>query len=281
MEPGRLLRNHIYNCDYKTLIEKIDDNSVDMILTDVPYLISQESRLKEINDYNTKNNNSSFQDPRTLEWDKEFDLDNYIKHCCRILKPSRSLIIFASWQQLYNIDNIISTCLGDEKGQPRIGIWKKSNPSVYNMDKMALQPYEFFIWNRKGKKWIFNNQNGKYFDDSEVRQKPEIQFFELSSPSNKKLSGKHPTSKPEELFRWLILTYTDDINECNEKSVIFDGCMGGGTTAIAALKCGREFIGFEINKDYCEIANQRLQKFYQDNKSNKNKFVIWENEINL
>ncbi|MBZ6005501.1 site-specific DNA-methyltransferase [Paraclostridium bifermentans] len=252
--------NKIYNCDYRRKIEELKDKSVDMVLTDIPYLLNKESNLKGIKNYNKKGNSSSWEDPNKLSWDDDFDLENYIYHCCRILKDSASIIVWSSWQQLGAVDELIKKNLGELKGEPRVGVWRKSNPNVTNMDKMAIQPYEFFVWNRKGSNVIFNNQNGKYIDKSEVRQHPELHYYENSSTSNKKLEGKHPTSKPESLFRWLILTYTDEINKDGENSIIFDGCMGGGTTAVAARKEGRDFIGFEKEEEYCKIAKSRLEK---------------------
>lgn len=252
--------NKIYQCKYQERIHLIKDETIDMVLTDIPYLLHKKSNLKGMNDYNKKDGNSSVEDPNKLSWDKEFNIEEYITHCCRILKPSGSIIVWASWQQLYQVDKVISDCLGDSKGEPRIGIWKKTNPNVPNMDKMAIQPYEFFVWNRKGKNAIFNNINGKYIDDKKkVRQRPEKHYFELASPDNKGLEGRHPTSKPEAIFEWLLLTYT------NEKDIVFDGCIGGGTTAVVAVKNKRNFIGFECEKEYCDIARKRLNKLEKDN----------------
>ena len=63
----------------------------------------------------------------------------------------------------------------------------------------------------------------------------------------------HPTQKPVDLLRYLILTYT------NKGGVVLDNCMGSGSTAIAAIKEERHFIGIELNKEYFEKANKRIQ----------------------
>lgn len=65
----------------------------------------------------------------------------------------------------------------------------------------------------------------------------------------------HPTEKPVELIEYLIKTYT------NPNDVVLDNCMGSGTTAIAASNTLRNFIGFEINKEYFDIANKRLNEY--------------------
>ena len=62
----------------------------------------------------------------------------------------------------------------------------------------------------------------------------------------------HPSQKPVELFEYLIKTYT------NVGDLVLDSCIGSGTTAVACIKNNRNFIGFEISKEYFEIANKRL-----------------------
>jgi site-specific DNA-methyltransferase (adenine-specific) len=63
----------------------------------------------------------------------------------------------------------------------------------------------------------------------------------------------HPTQKPVDLLRYLVLTYT------NEGDTVLDNCMGSGTTAIACIKERRHFIGFELNKEYYDKACKRIK----------------------
>lgn len=64
----------------------------------------------------------------------------------------------------------------------------------------------------------------------------------------------HPTQKPVALIEYLMRTYT------NEGDVVLDNCIGSGTTAIAAIRTGRHYIGFEIEPTYCEIAGRRIRE---------------------
>ena len=64
----------------------------------------------------------------------------------------------------------------------------------------------------------------------------------------------HPTQKPVALIEYLIRTYT------NEGDVVLDNCIGSGTTAIAAIRTGRHYIGFEIEPTYCEIVGRRIRE---------------------
>ena len=63
----------------------------------------------------------------------------------------------------------------------------------------------------------------------------------------------HPTQKPVDLLRYLIKTYT------NEGETVLDNCMGSGSTGVAAKQLNRNFIGMELDKEYFEIAKQRIE----------------------
>ena len=65
---------------------------------------------------------------------------------------------------------------------------------------------------------------------------------------------EHPTQKPVELIEWLIKTYT------NKGETVLDNCMGSGTTAVACINTNRNFIGFEITKEYWELGTERVKK---------------------
>lgn len=231
----------VYNENVFDLFKKIESNSVDFVLTDIPYLISKKQNFKNIMEHQAKDGKSDYCCMDFGEWDKEFDVDTYIKECYRILKPSRSIIVWSAWQQLNNIENIYKTFIkGKDYGGRRIGIWEKANPSVFNMQRMALQPYEFFIWNRKGSNWIFNNQNEKYTDKKGVeRQKAERHYFKHGC-----IHGGHVNAKPISIFEYLIKTYT------NEGDIVFDGVVGGGTTAIACKNTNRKFIVNDMDKKW-------------------------------
>lgn len=66
--------------------------------------------------------------------------------------------------------------------------------------------------------------------------------------------AKHPTQKPLELFSYLIKTYT------RLTDIVFDPCIGSGTTALAARNLGRHFIGGDISREYVAMARERLQR---------------------
>jgi len=79
---------------------------------------------------------------------------------------------------------------------------------------------------------------------------------------NKSIYGKteHPTEKPVELIKRFIVTSS------NEKEIVLDPFIGSGTTAVAYIQTGRNFIGFEKNKDYFKMANKRLKPYLEQKK---------------
>ena len=81
-------------------------------------------------------------------------------------------------------------------------------------------------------------------------QPSDVLEFDVVPNRNGKL---HPTQKPVELIRYLIRTYT------NEGDLVLDNCIGSGTTAVAAIKEKRHFIGMELNKEYYDIACKRVE----------------------
>ena len=88
-------------------------------------------------------------------------------------------------------------------------------------------------------------------NETGLRYPRSVQYF-VTAESEGKL---HPTQKPVSLFEWLIKTYT------NENEIVLDPCMGSATTAIACLKTGRKFIGFELNSEYFQIAKKRVKDY--------------------
>ena len=91
---------------------------------------------------------------------------------------------------------------------------------------------------------------GVHTDNHGERHPISVQEFQQKWRRQDQL---HPTQKPVELIQWLIRSYS------NEGDTILDNCMGSGTTAIAAIREKRNFIGFELNKEYYDKACKRIK----------------------
>ena len=127
--------------------------------------------------------------------------------------------------------------------------WKKrKNERTYNPQMVGIKPRVEKIKPIKGLKHIgdFKPKDEGAVIKTERYPKAIIKF----KHDKEKF---HPTQKPQALFEYLIKTYT------NEGDTVLDSCMGSGTTAVAAIATGRNFIGFEISEEYFKIANKRIE----------------------
>lgn len=214
------------------------DLKVDHIITDPPYNISK------INNFQTMKN------PRTGvdfgEWDKgSFDLCSWIPLYSKLVNKNGSMIIFCSYRF---ISFIVSVLESEEVGfnVKDILVWQKSNPMPRNVNRRYVQDMEFAIWAvRKNSKWIFNKPTEKPYLRS---------LFSASVVSGSEKVG-HPTQKSLSVMKSIISIHT------NENQLILDPFMGSGTTGVAAIELGRNFIGIEKEKKYFEMAKRRFEKY--------------------
>ena len=104
------------------------------------------------------------------------------------------------------------------------------------------------VFGKNGQKETYTSYNNGYVYPKSVIQVDEITKGYL----NKNKKYYHPTQKPVDLIRYLIRTYS------NPGDIVLDNCMGSGTTAIAAMREQRNFIGFELDPDFFETCQRRL-----------------------
>lgn len=152
-------------------------------------------------------------------------------------------------------------------------IWVKDGGGAVGSNRCYTQNFEYMFVFSKGTpktiNLIYDKPNLSFgVDKSGVgrrktdgtkkieKRKPAKQFSRRNNwwyiPPQK--GGKHPAVFPEQLAKDHILSWS------NEGDVVLDPFMGSGTTAIACINTNRNFIGFEIDKHYCDIANERVQK---------------------
>lgn len=103
--------------------------------------------------------------------------------------------------------------------------------------------------------WKSQSENYREFEGREGQKRPEMRVPSSWQKFNVDTSGLHPTIKPLELFKYLIETYTD------MDDLVLDNCIGSGTTAIACLSTGRNFIGIEKEQKYFDIAENRINEW--------------------
>jgi len=243
--------NKIYNMDCLKLLEQIDDNMIDLILIDPPYLISKNSHFTETNNptYKAKYGKHKID---FGEWDKkQLNLEDILKECYRILKSNGTLLTFYDFWKMQELKYIAEQL---KFKQPRLGVWNKTNPVPINSQINYLSnTKEFFVTFVKKSKPTFNSKydNAEYYIKDECTDNNFIDTYFLPILHGKERT-KHPTQKPLKLIEQLIYKHS---NECD---IVVDCFAGSGTTGVACQKLNRNFILGDININYINICKERL-----------------------
>lgn len=238
----------LMNGDCLEEMKKIPDESIDFILTDPPYGTTK------------------------CKWDSIIDFDLMWEQLNRMIKPSGAIVLFASEPFTSKL-----ICSNINMFKYKL-IWKKSK-----IQHFAQAPYRFLtetedivVFSKAGTsknakiRMKFNPQglidcekivSGKGHSDHRPSGKKQKDYLQTKTnyPKNildfKSVSKNlHPTEKPIDLLEYLIKTYT------NEGDTVLDFTMGSGSTGIACLRTGRKFIGIELDKNYFNIAKNRIEK---------------------
>lgn len=161
--------------------------------------------------------------------DFNIDMDELLREIYRVTEGQ--IVIFCGKEQFSEIYKFFA----NKKGTTRSIIWQKTNPSPMNGQHIYLSGVEHAVWFKPRGRKVFN-----------AHCKNTV--FTYSNGSRK----IHPTQKHIELFKELI---TDN---SNEEEVVFDPFMGSGTTAVAAIDTGRNYLGFELDEEYHKLSEQRI-----------------------
>jgi len=122
---------------------------------------------------------------------------------------------------------------------------------TYNPQKTQGKPY---VKIRNGGSKNYGKQAYMSFHENPTGDRFPLDVQKFKTPNTTSEKPIHPTQKPTDLCEYLIKTYT------NENEVVFDACMGSGTTAIAAINTNRQFIGFELDAGYYEKSLERIEQ---------------------
>lgn len=241
--------NKIYQGDALEELKKIKDNSIDCIITDPPYMISQKGKSigrKSLSKKNWKRNMDiklDFGEWDNYDMEKDFFdfTESWFKECSRVLKDKGWIYIFFDKQKIGYFDLLLSKKYGI-KGRT-VFAWIKSNP-VPSFRKVNWLSASEFIW--VGSKGDCKLKN--FLQQKEMHNN-------MTTP-NKSSYGetKHPTEKPKEVIRKLVLVNT------NEGDVVLDPFAGSGTTGIVCKELNRNFILIEKEKEYINIIKERLSQ---------------------
>ena len=239
----------IYNMDCLEGMKQIPDGTIDAVICDLPYGTTQN------------------------DWDSLIPLDDLWAQYHRICKPTSPIVLFS--QQPFTSKLLMS----NPKQFRYEWIWEKANGTGFlNAKKMPMKAHENILvfyerlptynpqmwkstsYRRKpsGNEKLCDCYGEYKLDnvyDSDMRYPKDVVKFQQDDEfyNSNVRHWLHPTQKPVDLLRYLVLTYT------NEGDTVLDNCMGSGTTAIACIKERRHFIGFELSKEYFDKAVRRIK----------------------
>lgn len=245
----------LYHADSLKLLAELPENSVDMIFADPPYLLSNGGFTVHAG-RRVSVNKGEWDVSKGTEDDFKFHV-NWIDACRRVLKPNGTIWISGTYHSIYQCGYALQ--LLDFKILNDIA-WFKPNASPNLSCRYFTASHETVLWARKNKdgKHIFHYsemKNGDWPEDS--LKKPGLQMRSVWSiyPPQKweKTFGKHPTQKPFDLLKRIILAST------NKGDVVLDPFTGSSTTGLAAHKFGRKFIGIDLEKEYLDISIKRFK----------------------
>jgi site-specific DNA-methyltransferase (adenine-specific) len=246
----------LYQANCLNLLAALPENSVDMIFADPPYNLSNggitvhAGRMVSVN---------------KGDWDKskgfkdDYDFHyKWLEACKRILKPHGTLWVSGTYHSIYQCGHALQSLgyhiLNDIA-------WFKPNASPNLSCRYFTASHETLLWARKEKKakHIFNYdlmKNGNWPEDQ--LKKPGLQMRSVwamgtPKPVEKKF-GKHPTQKPEDLLKRIVLAST------NKGDLVVDPFTGSSTTGIAAYLLGRHFIGVDTDPKYLDVSIKRFEE---------------------
>lgn len=244
----------------KILNKEIDNKSIHLIFADPPYNLSGNGLKwkgsKTGGDWYMVNEKwDKMTAPEYIQFTKK-----WIGACRKALKNNGSIYISCTY---HNLAEVIIVLKQLNFKINNVIVWKKTNAMPNMTRRVFTHSTEFVVWAVKGKKWIFNYKKLKTINpekqkDGTLKQMRDVWTIPLVQ-GKERLRGKngralHPTQKPEEMLKRIILASS------NKDNVVLDPFLGSGTTAVIAKKLGRNWIGIEKSKKYVDMAKKRIRK---------------------
>lgn len=211
--------DQIYNQDCLLGMQTIANETIDLLLTDPPYNISQRSGFHTMGRTGVDFG----------EWDKGFDQEEWLKLACSKIKKGGSAIVFNDYKNIGQMNKVFNECGMTTK---ELLVWQKPNPMPRNRDRLYVTTIEIALWAVKGKGWTFNRQKETY----------ENGIFHFGTVNSR--VRKHPTQKPQKLLEELLKIHS------NEGDLILDPFSGSGAISVACERLNRHYIAFEIDEIY-------------------------------
>jgi site-specific DNA-methyltransferase (adenine-specific)/modification methylase len=231
--------NRIYQMDCLDGLKEIEDKCINLTLTDPPYNVKLKSSIS------LTGRKAMYEDFNKMDWDKlniRELYDSVFPHLDRITKSDGSVLMFC---RLEWITYLIESANKNNFDVKATIIWHKTNPMPQVRKRNYLSSTEAIVWVARWDKdkCLFKFNFGTQNDMHNFFESPICMGLERT---------EHPTQKPLDLIKKLLEIHSD------RGDLILDPFIGSGTTAVACKLTGRRFIGFELEKEYIDIANRRL-----------------------
>jgi site-specific DNA-methyltransferase (adenine-specific) len=233
----------IYNDDCLKVLKNIKKESIDLIIADPPYFISNNG-LSIHNGKIVSVNKGNWDNKSNYESTKVFTTQ-WLTDCKNCLRKNASIWISGTTHNIFEVYEVLTTL---EFKINDVIIWEKTDPPPLIYKTRFKFSYEFIIWASKEKYGTFNYQTMFKIEKGEMGNVWKIPAVQMSE----KKYGYHPTQKPIRLIKRIILA-TSKIND-----LVLDPFMGSGTTGAAAILLKRNFIGIEKEEKYFNIAKKRI-----------------------
>lgn len=271
-----MILNQIINGDSIQELNKLPENSVELIFADPPYWMRVEGTLQRVEGTDFDGCDDEWDQFDSLEQYEQFTKD-WLSACYRVLKPNGSIWVIGGMQCIYLIGAIMQ----------RLGfwlindvVWHKKNPTPNFKGTRLNNAQETLIWATKSKesRYTFHYKTAKELNTDTVtpveyakgirKQMGSVWRFSVCS-GNERLkndSGQklHTTQKPQELLERIIAISS------NKGDVVLDPFGGTMTTAAAAKKLGRNYITIEHSLEYCHYGKRRLESIVFDSFEDQN-----------
>jgi site-specific DNA-methyltransferase (adenine-specific) len=232
-------------------MDRLPESSVDLVLTDPPFAI----------EFKAQRTNYNRTSSRVLEGYNEINASGYadftkkwMAKCYRLLKESGSMFVFSGWNNLKDI-----LVASDDIGFITVNhiIWKYQFGVVCKRRFVTSHYHCLFLCKNDKKRKFFNS--ARYGKDSKTKNGGSMRYQDLEDVWVIKREYWHgdkktPTKLPAEIIE-KILIYTSEEND-----VILDPFLGSGQVAVVSKMHNRQYIGFEVVKDYYDFAKERLDK---------------------
>lgn len=235
----------LFNGDCLEIMKDIPDNSIDLILCDLPYGVTK------------------------CSWDVLIPFDKLWNEYNRICKLNSAIILFgqepfSSLLRISNLEDYKYDIYWEKERLTNINQVKRrvgktiETISIFYKKQCTYNP-QMITYNGKprtnkvkngtlGKLTDYNEKKVFEYNDNGLRYPTQVWKFQRDCLT----SNLHPTQKPLLLIEQLVKTFS------NEGDLVLDNCMGSGTTAVACINTNRKFIGIELDNNYFNIAKERL-----------------------